>query len=141
MKLMARMTNENGFLMLIELLVVMAIILGAFWVFTGGPGGSGMTPGAPGVTPGAPSGTPGGGSSVPFMALEAARRTQCASNLASARQAIEAYKATSNGQLPSSLQELRLPPDALACPVSKQPYTYDPQTGQVQCTTPGHERQ
>jgi hypothetical protein len=138
MKLMARMTNENGFLMLIELLVVLAIILGVFYVFTGGPGGSQTTPGAPAATPGAPSATPGGGSSVPFMALQAARRSQCASNLTSVRQAIEAYKATSNGQPPSSLQELRLSPDALACPVSKQPYTYDPQTGQVQCTTPGH---
>jgi hypothetical protein len=26
------------------------------------------------------------------------------------------------------------------CPVSGQPYSYDPQTGKVWCTTPGHEK-
>jgi hypothetical protein len=25
------------------------------------------------------------------------------------------------------------------CPVSGRPYVYDPQTGTIRCTTPGHE--
>jgi hypothetical protein len=132
MKALTQMRNEKGFLTLIELLVVMVIILGMFWVFSG-----------PGRSPAGPGGgvaTPGGGMSTPGMAIRAAKGAECASNLNSIRQAIQVYKTTSEGRPPGSLEELRLAPDYLRCPVSKQPYTYDPQTGQVQCTTPGHQR-
>jgi len=27
----------------------------------------------------------------------------------------------------------------MKCPVSGKPYVYDPKTGKVHCTTPGHE--
>jgi len=132
MKALPQMRNEKGFLTLIELLVVLVIILGLFWVFAG-----------PSRSPAGPGGgiaTPGGATSTPGMAIQAAKRVECGSNLQSIRQAIEVYKTTNDGRVPASLDELKLSPDYLRCPVSKQPYTYDPQTGQVQCTTPGHER-
>jgi prepilin-type N-terminal cleavage/methylation domain-containing protein len=117
--------NERGFLTLIELLVVLAIILGFFWVFTGG-GGKPSRPGGPTTTPG--------------MAIEQAKNLECRTELSQVRQAIQIYKLSSDGKPPASLDDLRLPYETTHCPVGKQQYVYDPQTGQVHCSTPGHER-
>ncbi len=117
--------SERGFLTLIELLVVLAIIFGFFWVFTGG-GGKPTRPGGPTTTPG--------------MAIEQAKSVQCQTNLGQIRQAMEIFKMSNDGNLPRGLGELNLPSESTHCPVGKQEYTYDPQTGQVKCSTPGHDR-
>jgi hypothetical protein len=49
-------------------------------------------------------------------------------------------RTTTDETYPASLNELGLPASMLVCPVSQQPYQYDPTTGQVRCTTPGHTR-
>ena len=49
-------------------------------------------------------------------------------------------RTTTDETYPASLNELGLPASMLVCPVSQQPYQYDPTTGQVRCTTPGHMR-
>ena len=41
---------------------------------------------------------------------------------------------------PKSLTELKLPAEMLRCPVGGEPYQYDPKTGRVWCTHPGHEQ-
>lgn len=126
-----RPNNETGFLTLIELLVVLVIILGLFWVFTGGG-----RPGAPGGLPT----TPGGPTTTPGMAIQQARNLECKTNLSQVRQAIEMHKMANENYPPASLDDLRLPAESTQCPISKLAYTYDPQTGQVRCSTPGHER-
>ena len=43
--------------------------------------------------------------------------------------------------LPPTLAALHgLPASMKACPASGTPYAYNPQTGEVHCVTPGHER-
>lgn len=74
--------------------------------------------------------------------LAKAHDTECMSNIRSVRQSIEAYKVgDTDGKAPQSLTELKeLPKDFLKCPVGKVPYTYDPQTGEVHCPFPSHEK-
>ncbi|MFN4032716.1 MAG: type II secretion system protein [Fimbriimonadales bacterium] len=68
---------------------------------------------------------------------QAAESVECRNNLSQIRQAIQ-IRTTTEETYPASLQELGLPGTMLRCPVSGQPYQYDPATGQVRCTTPGH---
>lgn len=117
--------DERGFFTLIELLVVLAIIFGFFWVFMGGSN--------------RPS-RPGGPTTTPGMAIEQAKNVECRTNLGQIRQAIEIFKMTNENNPPRTLDDLRLPTESTHCPVGKQEYTYDPQTGQVRCSTPGHDR-
>lgn len=120
--------SEAGFVTLIELLVVTAIIVIVAYLLYGqrnvvGPGGVG------------PSGEAQTG---PGAAINQARALECQQNLRGIRQAIAAHRLDSE-QPPGSLSELRIG-GVTSCPVSGNPYVYDPQTGTVRCTTPGHER-
>ncbi|UCH33270.1 MAG: hypothetical protein JSV65_11885 [Armatimonadota bacterium] len=122
--------SEAGWATLIELLVVTVIILIVIYMLYGRPT--------------APSGA---GTEVddlatqartrPGAALEQARAVECQQNLRGLRQEIAAYRMDAE-QPPGSLAEIR--GGAKACSVSGNPYAYDPATGTVRCTTPGHER-
>jgi hypothetical protein len=107
---------------LVEILVVIALLLIlAIWLlpkYTSGTKPSGQ-----------PHQTP----------KNAALAVQCRNNLQQIRLSIRMSRPTGEEPLPASLQDLRLPAEMLYCPVSKQPYWYDPQTGRVQCPTPSHE--
>jgi hypothetical protein len=70
---------------------------------------------------------------------QAAESVECRNNLSQIRAAIQ-MRTTTDETFPSSLNELGLPASMLVCPVSQQPYQYDPATGQVRCPTPGHMR-
>lgn len=117
--------NRGQVFAIIEILVVVAIIvIFAAWLMprylTGG--GSSKTPGAP-ATP-----------------KERAQGVDCMNNLRQIRYAIDMYKQSSEeGKAPLALSELReIPEEMTKCDVSGQPFTYDPSTGTVRCTTPGH---
>ncbi len=75
--------------------------------------------------------------SVPGRAIDKARSVDCANNLNQLRQLIQ-IEVIENGEYPR-----RFNPGEQGsigrCPVSGQPYVYDPQTGEIHCTTPGHE--
>jgi hypothetical protein len=78
---------------------------------------------------------------IPGQAVQKGHDVECMSNLRSIRQAIEMSKITDE-RLPSNLQELSsagITADMTRCPVSGQPYRYDPASGNVWCTTPGHQ--
>jgi type II secretory pathway pseudopilin PulG len=121
--------SEAGFVTLIELLVVTVLIIVVVYAVYGRGGGLG---GATGVGPE----DIGEAHTVPGVALERARGVECEQNLRSIRQAITAYR-LENEASPPSLADLRL--GISSCPVSHNPYAYDPATGTVRCTTPGHE--
>jgi hypothetical protein len=63
---------------------------------------------------------------------QAAESVECRNNLSQIRAAIQ-MRTTTDETFPASLNELGLPASMLVCPVSGQPYQYDPTTGQVRC--------
>jgi hypothetical protein len=117
---------ERGWVTLIELMVVTAIIVVVIALLYGRGSGGRVAGGE----------TSGQAQTAPGVALEKARGIECQQNLQGLRQAISAYRIDSE-QPPASLDEIR--GAAKTCPVSGNPYVYDPQTGTVRCTTPGHE--
>src|SRR5579872_2154686 len=69
-----------------------------------------------------------------------AKLTVCNENLRQIRMAIDMTKnGDVDGKFPASLDELKFPRESLICPDGKEPYQYDPNTGQVHCVHPGHE--
>ena len=119
--------SEAGWVTLIELLVVTAIIVIAATMLYGPHGSAGG---------GGVRGTGGLAQTTPGAALEQARGVECQQNLRALRQEIAAYRIDGE-RAPASLDEIR--GAAKSCPVSGNPYAYDPATGTVRCTTPGHE--
>lgn len=120
---MGKAGARNGFA-LIELLVVIALIAvlsaGLYTFYAGrsnGKPGSKKTP------------------------LDVTYDSVCLQNLVSVRQCIKAEEATDEEKHPAALTAIKsLTPDLRACPVGKEPYVYDPQTGEVHCVHPGHEK-
>ncbi|MFQ3669100.1 MAG: hypothetical protein SNJ74_06150 [Fimbriimonadaceae bacterium] len=81
----------------------------------------------------------GQGQTIVGQSMLRARDEQCRSQLGQIRSAIQ-MNATLDEGFPSDLSQLRLGDGFTRCPVGGEPYAYDPQTGQVACTHPGHER-
>lgn len=73
--------------------------------------------------------------STPKQAIDRAKLVECASNLRNLRAEIEMFNAE-HGRYPEKFN----PSGSVGtCPVSGKPYVYEPQTGRIYCTTPGHE--
>ncbi len=88
---------------------------------------------------------PGGPTTTVGMGLESGRAVDCSNNLSQIRYAIglERMNDPDTATLPPNLEVLSrngISPQMRKCPVSNQPYQYDPRTGKVWCPTPGHER-
>jgi hypothetical protein len=111
---------------MIGVMVAVAIVavLVALWFYYGTGGQSGTATGAPPV-------------SRVTETRQAAQSVECRNNLNQIRAAIQ-MRQGADESLPTSLKELGLPDSMLVCPVSGQPYQYDPNTGSVRCPTPGH---
>ena len=75
------------------------------------------------------------GKSTPKAAMDKAKSVECASNLSQMRALVQ-MKLADDGKYPDQLEAS---PGIDRCPISGQPYGYDPHTGRVWCTTPGHE--
>jgi hypothetical protein len=117
-------SREAGFLVLIELLIVVLIIgvLAAFYLTSGG--GAAVNP-------------KGGPTTMPGKAREQAESAVCRNNLQQLRAAIGTQLATT-GENPPDLASLSAGVST-TCPVGEEEYVYDPSTGQVSCAHPGHE--
>jgi hypothetical protein len=82
-----------------------------------------------------------GSQSIVGQSLDSGKSSQCRSQLSQIRQGIETYKTTAGtDENPPTLADINLgvSADFYKCPVSGQPYTYDPASGLVKCTTPRH---
>jgi prepilin-type N-terminal cleavage/methylation domain-containing protein len=79
---------------------------------------------------------------APQIVRESAMGVECQNNLRSLRQAIEIAKLNDTDSFapPKTLEETRLGSNFYVCPVDGRPYVYNPSTGQVRCTFPGHEK-
>jgi hypothetical protein len=78
---------------------------------------------------------------IPGKALDAANNAVCEQNLSQIRQAVTAYQSTNTeGGFPSSLEAAGITdPALLKCTVGGEPYNYNPSTGVVRCSHPGHQ--
>lgn len=130
---------SRGFAALIEILLVALLILGGAAMYMGMLKGTGAGQKAsPQLTNGAPA-MPGVSEpqSLAGKAIQKAHGTECQSNLAQLRQFILMSQGT-DGKYPPSLGSIQGTEQIRVCPVCHQPYTYDPETGQVKCPYPGH---
>jgi hypothetical protein len=127
-------SSEAGFLVLIEILVAVVIIamLASYYLT-----GSGTVAGRGGSGSGLSPNVEGEPTSIPGKARDEAESVVCRNNLGQVRAAIANYQAT-NGTFPPDLPSLQVGVP-LTCPVGGEPYQYDPNTGQVNCTHRHHE--
>ena len=105
---------------LVEILVVIAIIALLAAAYVGFAGGKGKQ------------------KSIPKRAIEKAESVECRSNLNQIRQMIQ-MESADTGAWPARIDQ-GATATISRCPVGGQAYGYDPRTGRVWCTTPGHER-
>ncbi len=123
--------GQWGIVALIVTVALMAVFAYLLWPTYMGNSTPGIGQKSQGVMNGGPA-TP----------LERGQGIECANDLQQIRSAINMYK-QSNEQAPASLSDLSsygITGEMLRCPISKQPYSYDPSQGMVYCTTPGHEK-
>jgi prepilin-type N-terminal cleavage/methylation domain-containing protein len=113
---------RRGGFALIELLVVVAIIAILAVGYVGFRG----------------KGKRGGLETIPGKAIQQAESVECKSNLNQIRQMIQMDAADAE-QYPARIDQ-GVTASISKCPVSGQPYPYDPKTGRVWCTTQGHEK-
>jgi hypothetical protein len=88
---------------------------------------------------------PGGPTTTLGQSMEKGTEVACMNNLRQIRAAISMEKLSDpeSAAPPPNLTVLKrdgVTQDMLSCPVTHQPYQYNPATGQVWCTTPGHEK-
>lgn len=113
--------RHRGFA-LIELLVVIAIVAILVVAYMGFRG----------------KGSKAGPETIPGKAIQKAESVECQSNVNQIRQMIQ-MDAVDTEQYPARIDQ-GATASISKCPVSGKPYSYNPQTGQVWCTTPGHEK-
>ena len=138
---------SRGFAALIEIIIVAALILGGVMLYMNMNKGITQTQKdldavSSGKLPTTASGSPLAVTNPTSLAGQAIRRASsegCESNLRQIRMLIQSYQ-TDHSCFPASLTEL---PDSIkirSCPVSKADYDYNPTTGEIHCTCPGHEK-
>ena len=117
-------STEVGYFTLIGLLAAIVIIGILFTLYGGGfTGGSSQ---------------PGGATTTLGGAKDRAQDVLCQTNLQQLRYAISIYQGNM-GSYPPSLESLESPASlSFTCPVSEEPYQYDPSSGTVRCPHPGH---
>ena len=127
--------DNRGSWGLIALLVVAAIIMIWAAMYFGKNGGAGLTT-VGGKKNHALLDSKSKKQTIVGQSLDTAKSADCRERLIQVRTGIYNYQTTENG-FPHTLKDIELGvgADYFQCPVSKQPYTYDPETGTVKCPT------
>lgn len=85
----------------------------------------------------------GRGTTMPGLAKAKAEDTVCKNYLGQLRMSLQISRDTGGEEAwPQTLEETRLGSQFYGCPMGKgkEPYGYDPTSGQVWCVHPGHEK-
>jgi len=84
----------------------------------------------------------GRGTTIPGLVKAKTEDTVCRNYLGQLRMSLQLAKGDNDDQWPASLEDTHLGKTFYGCPMGKgkEPYQYNPQTGQVWCTHPGHEK-
>lgn len=82
----------------------------------------------------------GVGKTIIGQTKAAAQDDVCRSNLGQVRMSIQVQTDPVENTFPTDLKSLKLGDDFTRCPLGKEPYVYDPQTGKVHCVHLGHEK-
>lgn len=83
----------------------------------------------------------GKGTTVPGAVMAAARDDVCRLNLKQARAAVMMlHDQDPDERWPSTLEETRIGSQFYKCDLGKEPYDYNPETGEVKCVHLGHEK-
>jgi hypothetical protein len=78
--------------------------------------------------------------SIPGRAVQKAISEKCKENLRQLRLSIFADKDSNGGTYPATLGDaVKGGGYATSCPIGREQYTYDQETGKVNCPHPGHE--
>lgn len=115
---------------LIGVLVAVVIVIVAVLVFAFG--------GIPGQTKS--NRADGKGSTLVGRSILKGQDTKCQTYLGQVRQSIQINTDPVDGFKPQTLQDLNLGSQFYACPIGGEAYDYDPETGDVHCPHPGHEK-
>lgn len=125
---MNRFFNNKGF-SLVGILIVTVIIIGGVIFFAYGYMNKASQPDTMTDMSNSTKNT------VYGQSMDAAKAISCQSNLGQIRNGLR-MSIEGDEHYPAALQELNFPQEMYSCPMSKQAYLYNPQTGQVQC--PSH---
>ena len=82
-----------------------------------------------------------GGKSRAGQAMDKAKEVECQSNLQQIRYAIQIYHSNREA-FPGSISQIEVgtnDPSFFKCPIGREDYTYDSQTGTIHCPHSGHE--
>ncbi len=90
--------------------------------------------------PGQSSRKDGLGTTIPGAVKMAAKDDVCRSNLGQVRMGIQIARTNADDTPPATLEETKLGRDFYACPIGKEPFQYNAETGEVRCVHPGHEK-
>lgn len=80
------------------------------------------------------------GTTIPGAVKMAAKDDVCRSNLNQVRLGVQVARTNADDTPPATIEETKLGSDFYKCPIGKEPYAYDPATGEVRCVHPGHEK-
>ncbi|MEI7832849.1 MAG: hypothetical protein WCJ56_06615 [bacterium] len=134
--------TKRGYALLIELLVVVVLVIGLFAWYTNSQTAalkqSKLLEETGVVQNDGTSATAGAPKTIYGQAVQASKGDVCRNYLGQLREMVKMDAA--DGKFPASLGEISGAQSINKCPVSKEPYVYNPATGEVHCITPGHEK-
>jgi len=129
---MMKLSNRGSWSLIGLLVVVVIIVVAAAYMFGGMGGPSTVKSNSPLLDSKSQKQT------IVGKSIDTGKASVCRQQLGQIRQGIQAYKASEGTESnPRTLKDIGLSvgQEFYQCPVSNQPYTYDPAAGTVKCPT------
>lgn len=80
------------------------------------------------------------GTTLPGLGIAKAKDDKCRIYLGQVRESLQINRDEVDSKWPATLQDTKLGNDFYKCPLGGEPYKYNPETGDVKCVHPGHEK-